>query len=171
MRRWGDGQGTHLTGAEHGEICRRIEAGETFVKVAAAIGCSTKSIQRLLDVRPRATRKTRVRSARRLSLAEREELSRGLVLGHSFRRVAQTLGRATSTVSREVNANGRRLPSCPGRGDCGTKEPSPEGKTAQPVPAASTRGRATTPVALVAAADCSSAVRRLPIGYHHARVA
>ena len=45
MRRWGDGQGAqHLTGAEHGEIHRRIEAAETFVKVAAAIGCSTKSI-------------------------------------------------------------------------------------------------------------------------------
>lgn len=109
MRRWGDGQGTHLTGAEHGEIHRRIEAGETFVKVAAAIGCSTKSIQRLLDGKPGAARrKTRARSARRLSSAEREELSRGLLLGHSFRRIAQTLGRATSTVSREVNANGRR---------------------------------------------------------------
>ena len=44
MRRWGDGQGTHLTGAEHGEIHRRIEAGETFVKVAAAIGCSSRGL-------------------------------------------------------------------------------------------------------------------------------
>jgi len=110
MRRWGNGQGTHLTGAEHGEIHRRIEAGETFVKVAAAIGCSTKSIQRLLDGKPGTVvrRTPRVPSGRRLSSAEREELSRGLLLGHSFRHVAQAIGRATSTVSREVNANGRR---------------------------------------------------------------
>jgi IS30 family transposase len=49
MRRWGYGQGKHLTGTERDEIHRRIAAGETLVKVVAAIGCSTKSIQRLLD--------------------------------------------------------------------------------------------------------------------------
>jgi IS30 family transposase len=108
MRRWGDGQGKHLTGTEHDEIHRRIVAGETFVKVAAAIGCSTKSIQRLLDDKSTLKRKPRVRSPRRLSCAEREELSRGLVLGQSFRRVAEGLGRVPSTISREVNANGKR---------------------------------------------------------------
>jgi len=108
MRRWGDGQGKHLTGTEHDEIHRRIVAGETFVKVAAAIGCSTKSIQRLLDDKSTLERKPRARSPRRLSCAEREELSRGLVLGQSFRRVAEGLGRAPSTISREVNANGKR---------------------------------------------------------------
>ena len=35
MRRWGDGQGKHLTGTEDDEIHRRITAGETFAKVAA----------------------------------------------------------------------------------------------------------------------------------------
>ena len=108
MRRWGDGQGKHLTGTERDEIHRRIAAGETFVKVAAAIGCSTKSIQRLLDDRSMFKRKRRVRSPRRLSCTEREELSRGLVLGQSFRRVAEGLGRAPSRISREVNANGKR---------------------------------------------------------------
>jgi transposase, IS30 family len=108
MRRWGDGQGKHLTGRERDEIHRRITAGETFTKVAAAVGCSTKSIQRLLDVRSKFRRKPRVRSPWRLSCAEREELSRGLVLGHSLRRLAKGLGRAPSTISREVNANGKR---------------------------------------------------------------
>jgi IS30 family transposase len=108
MRRWGNGQGRHLTGTEHDEIHLRIVAGETFKKVAAAIGCSRKTIQRLLDRRSKYKRKPRVRSSRRLSSAEREELSRGLVLGHSFRSLAKGLGRAPSTISREVHANGKR---------------------------------------------------------------
>ena len=108
MRRWGDGQGKHLTGTECDEIHRRIAAAETFDKIAAAVGCSTKSIQRLLHVKPISQRKPRVRSSRRLSCEEREELSRRLILGHSFRRVAEGLGRAPSTISREVNANGKR---------------------------------------------------------------
>ena len=108
MRRWGDGQGKHLTGTECDEIHRRIAAAETFDKIAAAVGCSTKSIQRLLHVKPISKRKPRVRSSRRLSCEEREELSRRPILGHSFRRVAEGLGRAPSTISREVNANGKR---------------------------------------------------------------
>ncbi len=45
---------------------------------------------------------------RYLSLAEREEISRGLVEGLSFRRIAVGLGRAPSTVSEEVGRNGGR---------------------------------------------------------------
>ena len=56
------------------------------------------------SIPPRAT----VRSALRLSVAEREEISRGLRAGESFRRIAIGLGRRTSTVSREVAANGDR---------------------------------------------------------------
>jgi IS30 family transposase len=41
-----------------------------------------------------------------LSLAEREEISRGLAAGHSLRVIAAALGRAPSTVSREVAGNG-----------------------------------------------------------------
>jgi IS30 family transposase len=41
-----------------------------------------------------------------LSIAEREEISRGLAAGHSYRRIAAELGRARSSVSREVARNG-----------------------------------------------------------------
>ena len=44
----------------------------------------------------------------RLSLAEREEISRGLAAGESFRLIAVRIGRAPSTVSREVRVNGGR---------------------------------------------------------------
>ena len=45
----------------------------------------------------------------RLSLKEREEISRGLAAGESLRSVAARLGRAPSTVSREVAVNGGRV--------------------------------------------------------------
>jgi len=48
----------------------------------------------------------RSRSARVLSNAEREEISRGLSGGQPFSRMAETIGRSTSTVSREVHRNG-----------------------------------------------------------------
>ncbi len=48
----------------------------------------------------------RSRSRLSLTLAEREEISRGVVAGHSLRSIATSLGRAPSTVSREVNRNG-----------------------------------------------------------------
>ncbi|HET9158707.1 MAG TPA: IS30 family transposase, partial [Myxococcaceae bacterium] len=50
----------------------------------------------------------RSRSKRNLSLAEREEVSKGLAAGKSFRAIARDLGRAPSTISREVNAKGKR---------------------------------------------------------------
>jgi IS30 family transposase len=46
------------------------------------------------------------RSDARLSLEEREEISRGLAAGESLRTIASRLGRAPSTVSREVQRNG-----------------------------------------------------------------
>jgi hypothetical protein len=41
-------------------------------------------------------------------LVEREEISRGLAAGLSIRVIAGQLGRAASTISREVNGNGGR---------------------------------------------------------------
>ena len=50
----------------------------------------------------------RKRSRLALSLAEREEISRGLVAGFSLRSIAERLMRSPSTVSREINHNGGR---------------------------------------------------------------
>jgi IS30 family transposase len=107
MRHRGD-SGNRLSNAERLDIRRRVAAGERFETAAAAVGCSTKSIQRLVvrhgGLRPRAT----PRSPLRLSLSEREEISRGLTSGWAMRTIAKQLGRAPSTVSREVAVNGGR---------------------------------------------------------------
>ena len=50
----------------------------------------------------------RERSDLRLSLAEREEISRGLAAGWPLRAIAEGLERSPSTICREVNANGGR---------------------------------------------------------------
>ena len=107
MQRWGD-RGNRLSMADHLEIRRRVTAGDSFAVAAAAVGCSTKSIQRLLRGTGGLPVRTHTRSAWRLSLAEREEVSRGLLAGASLRAVAARLGRSPSTITREVSANGGR---------------------------------------------------------------
>jgi IS30 family transposase len=105
-RRW-TGNARRLSQADRSQIERLIWGGETFAVAAAAVGCSTKSIQRFLALTGGVKRRVKTRSALRLSLAEREELSRGLVAGDSLRTIATRLGRAPSTISREVAWSGR----------------------------------------------------------------
>lgn len=108
MERQWSGNPRRLSRADLSEIERLIWGGETFAAAAAAVGCSTKSIQRFLALIGGVKRRVKERSGLRLSLAEREELSRGLVGGDSLRRIATRLGRAPSTISREVGWNGAR---------------------------------------------------------------
>ena len=89
----------------------RVRAGQIHREAAAAVGCSTKSLQRLLartgGIKPRDS----LRSEMRLSLAEREEISRGLLAGETIRAIGRCVKRSASTISREVTAGGGRLRS------------------------------------------------------------
>ena len=109
MKRRQRDHGRRLSAAERCEIQRRVATGETHAAVAQTVGCSTKSIQRVFVGTGGLAPRLRARSLRRLSLAEREEISRGLRAGDSRRAIAQRLGRAPSTVSREVAGNGAPL--------------------------------------------------------------
>ena len=81
-----------LIEADRLEIADRIRGGQTHAEVATAIGCSTKSIQRLLNRTGGLTPQARNRSPRQLTAAEREEISRGLKAGDSYRAIPdQTL--------------------------------------------------------------------------------
>jgi IS30 family transposase len=99
-----------LSVAEREDLWDLWEAGE-----------SQRSIGRLLERSP-STVRTQLVSAGwrrptppvewcrlRLSLGEREEISRGLARDESFRSIAHRLGRSPSTVSREVKINGGHL--------------------------------------------------------------
>ena len=109
MEREWSGNPRRLSRADFAAIERLIFAGETFEKAAVAVGCSTKSIQRFLAATGGLKRRLKVRSPLRLSLAEREELSRDLVAGDSLRTIATRLRRAPSTISREVAWSGSRV--------------------------------------------------------------
>jgi IS30 family transposase len=101
-------RGVRLTREERLEVRRLISSGSSFEEAAAAARCSKKTVQRLLgSVGGMPAQRTR-RSELRLSMAEREEISRSLGGEESYRAIARRLGRSPSTISREVNANGGR---------------------------------------------------------------
>src|SRR3954451_7366802 len=110
-----------LSPAVEDEIWGRLRSGHAAKPTARALGLSTGTVRAYLvrcgGIRPAARR----RSGARLSLIEREEISRGLAGrapvslvaappagGASLRVIAAGLGRAPSTVSREVAAHGGR---------------------------------------------------------------
>jgi IS30 family transposase len=84
----------------------RWKEGATLHQIAQSFDRAHSSIQRILaetgGIRPPERR----RSGLALSLAEREEISRAMVTGRSIRTIATRLGRAPSTVSREIRRNG-----------------------------------------------------------------
>jgi IS30 family transposase len=86
----------------------RWQAGDSLHEIARLFDRGHSSIQGVLSetggIRPRP----RSRSRLALRLDEREEISRGMIVGQSLRSIAASLGRAPSTVSREINRNGGR---------------------------------------------------------------
>ncbi len=98
----------YYTETDKGLMWDRWQKGESLHSIARLFGRSHSSIQGVLartgGIRPPSRR----RSRRSLSLAEREDISRGVFADRSLRSIAATLGRAPSTVSREVNRNGGR---------------------------------------------------------------
>ena len=87
--------------------------------IAKEVGRSHRAVWSYVLRLRRPVPAERRRSPLRLSLTEREEISRGVAGGESFRAIAGRLGRAPSTISREVAINGgrRRYRAC--RADTG----------------------------------------------------
>ena len=87
----------------------RWQKGESLRSIARLFDRNHSSIEGILKqtggIRPQPRRRSRLA----LTLSEREEISRGVVAGGSIRSIAVTLGRAASTVSREIGRNGGRL--------------------------------------------------------------
>jgi IS30 family transposase len=84
------------------------EAGVPVKRIARHLGRQNVSVRKFIADAGGKRPTPRQRSELRLSLEEREEISRGLAAGDSIRAIAEFLGRSPSTVCREVNSNGGR---------------------------------------------------------------
>ena len=97
-----------LNGAEKAEVWRRWRRGESLQTIGRALGWVTKCMHYVVAGAGGVPPRPRRRSRWALTGAEREEISRGLANGASLRAVSRRLGRAASTVSREVRRHGGR---------------------------------------------------------------
>lgn len=84
----------------------RWQKGETLGCIARLFDRHHSSIGRIIAETGGIRPAQRQRSSRLLTLAEREEISRGIATGQSIRTIASSLNRAPSTVSREIKRNG-----------------------------------------------------------------
>lgn len=100
--------GRRFSNAERFLAYQRILEGRSYVEIAAELDCSLNFLYRQFGPQKERAKREPVRSPLRLAPAEREEISRSLQAGASFRALAARLGRSLSTIFREVNANGGR---------------------------------------------------------------
>jgi IS30 family transposase len=99
----------HLN-VEQRALARRLRAQNLSLRaIAKQVGCGHAGIDVMLRGQSRDARPVEwVPRRGALSIEEREEILRGLSRGDTLRTIACQLGRHTSTVSREVKANGGR---------------------------------------------------------------
>jgi IS30 family transposase len=88
------------------ELWERWRRGESLKAIGRAFGKPSSSIYFQVaphgGIRPAPRRRSRLA----LTLSEREEILRGIAGARSMRSIARLLGRAPSTVSREIKRNG-----------------------------------------------------------------
>ena len=98
----------YFTDAEKTLMWNRWQKGDSTRAIARLLDRGHSSVQGVLGktggIRPPEKKRSRLG----LTISEREEISRGIVAGQSFRAIAASLDRAASTVSREVNRSGGR---------------------------------------------------------------
>jgi IS30 family transposase len=80
--------------------------GQTFETMSQALERGLEGVYAVVARHGGIPPRVRVRARRALSLPEREEISRGLAAGASVRGLARALGRAPSTISREIRRHG-----------------------------------------------------------------
>ena len=98
-----------FTAKQRTELWERWRQGQCVADIARGLERRNKSgVYRVLALTGGIRPASRRRSTVTLTLEEREEISRGIAVGTSIRAIAAKLGRAPSTVSREVNRNGGR---------------------------------------------------------------
>jgi transposase, IS30 family len=96
----------YYSASQRALIWERWRKGETIHQIAGLFDRYHSSIQRILAESGGIQPAERHRSRLALTLTEREEISRGVVAGSSIRSIAASLGRAPSSISREIRRNG-----------------------------------------------------------------
>src|SRR6202167_888378 len=105
-RRW------KLSAEQRSDLWKRWKTGASLHAIGRALGQEHHVIHFLLARHGGIAPPVRRRCLRALTLAEREDISRGIASGSSLREIAEGLRRAVSTVSREVARPGGRPTSC-----------------------------------------------------------
>ena len=98
-----------LSAEQKRELWTRWKDGQSLSDIGRALGKHPGSVFGVVLAKGGIAPPLRKRSRLALTLAEREEVSRGLMAGRSYRQIADQLGRAPSTISREVNRNQGRV--------------------------------------------------------------
>ena len=97
---------TNYSESQKALMWERWQKGESLQQIAQLFDRNHSSIERILAETGGIRPAPRHRSRLALTLAEREDISRAVVAGHSIRLIASSLGRAPSTISRELSRNG-----------------------------------------------------------------
>ena len=95
-----------LSAAQKADLWKRWKQGQSLSEIGRALGKHAGSVHGVVSSNGGFIPAVRRRSRRALTLAEREEISRGLAADRSIRQIAARLGRAPSTISREIAGHG-----------------------------------------------------------------
>ena len=99
----------YYSAAQRAEIWDRWQRGESMSSIGRVFDRQSSSVFSVISPTGGIRPPDRKRGKQVLSLSEREEISRGLSIKQSLRAIARQLGRAPSTISREVRRNGGRF--------------------------------------------------------------
>src|SRR5262245_29871648 len=96
-----------FTAAQKAELWERWKTGQSAAAISRALERKNKTgVERIVVLHGGIVPAPRRRALAALRLEEREEISRGIAASRSIRQIAQGLGRAPSTISREIRRNG-----------------------------------------------------------------
>ena len=91
-----------LSAAQKADLWQRWKQGQSLSEIGRALGKHAGSIHGVVSSNGGCIPAIRRRARQALTLAEREEISRCIAASRSIRQIAARLGRAPSTVSREI---------------------------------------------------------------------
>ena len=94
-----------MSDSEKSDLWRRWKGGESLSAIRRALEKNPGSVHDVLQLRGGIAPRPRRRASRALTMAQREEISRGVAMGRTFRAMAIDIRRAPSTVGREVSRN------------------------------------------------------------------